>query len=468
MTRENNYRNEILLLLTFIAVNVLMYLFSIDAAPLAAGADSGQYLRPARSLIDYGEFTMNPAGWIPGVSEVRPFTFGTPLYSILLAIPYYFFGQEELFYISVVIMQCSLLYLTGWISRLLLPFFHSKQTLLIHALVVFNPNSLTTAHLIQSETLFALFVVIILLYLFKYIKYGSIENLIILGVSAGILALIRPAGLYVTYTIPIILVGVLIFRTLKNNGNSVAAVRMFHFIIPVLVSFLVMSPWYVRNYINNDQIFLASGSGYYLKDNYITLVHRGRKGTTSQEAHEIHNNRQLEYFKKNRIDSKCLNNGRDPNCSSQVFSATLAAIFDEPIETHIRALFYSWGILYFSGGASNFRNYIGLDGNSLIVSFEQDEFEGVNSIIKLIKKVDIGYLLILIVFTAYAFLTKFAGIVGFYRILKSPQTAVYLIAIVGILAIFTAMYLYLGQSRSRVPLEPILMLLAVLAFNREK
>ena len=88
MTRENNYRNEILLLLTFIAVNVLMYLFSIDAAPLAAGADSGQYLRPARSLIDYGEFTMNPAGWIPGVSEVRPFTFGTPLYSILLAIPY--------------------------------------------------------------------------------------------------------------------------------------------------------------------------------------------------------------------------------------------------------------------------------------------------------------------------------------------------------------------------------------------
>ena len=81
---------------------------------------------------------------------------------------------------------------------------------------------------------------------------------------------------------------------------------------------------------------------------------------------------------------------------------------------------------------------------------------------------DIGYLLILIVFTAYAFLTKFAGIVGFYRILKSPQTAVYLIAIVGILAIFTAMYLYLGQSRFRVPLEPILMLLAVLAFNREK
>ena len=101
----NNSQNtkELFLLLIFICVNFVIFLFSIDAAPLVAGADAGQYLRPARSLVDFGEFTMNPPGWTPEMGESSSFTFGTPLYSIFLAIPYYFFGQNEIFYASVII-----------------------------------------------------------------------------------------------------------------------------------------------------------------------------------------------------------------------------------------------------------------------------------------------------------------------------------------------------------------------------
>jgi hypothetical protein len=468
MVNRSSYRNEILLLLIFVVVNIVVYLFSIDAAPLVVGADAGQYLRPARSLVDYGEFTMNPPNWIPGMVDSQPFTFGTPLYSILLSIPYYFFGQGEGFYVTVVIIQCSLLYLTGWISRLFLSFFDSKKVLLIHSLIIFNPNSLITAHLIQSETLFALFVVIILLYLFRYIKYGSIANLIVIGLAAGLLALTRPAGLYVVYMIPVILVLILLFRILKNRDNNAVFSDLSSVTVPVLIAFLVMSPWYIRNYINNDQVFLASGSGYYLKDNYLTLVHRGRKDITSKEVNRIYKSKQLKYFKDNGISKECLNNGRDPSCSSKVFDATLDAILNESIETQIRALFHSWGVLYFSGGASNFRNYIGVDGNSLVVDFQQEEFQGLDSIMKLIKRMDTGYLLIFLVFTSYAFITRFIGLIGLYKILKDPKTTIYLIDIVGILVIFTAMYLYLGQSRFRVPLEPVLMLLTVLAFSKKK
>jgi 4-amino-4-deoxy-L-arabinose transferase-like glycosyltransferase len=470
MIDSNKYRNEILLLLIFIVVNVTMYLFSIDAAPLAVGADAGQYLRPARSMVDFGEFTMNPSGWTPEMGESRPFTFGTPLYSILLAIPYYFFGQGEIFYATVIVIQCSLLYLIGYISRFFLQFFNSSRTMLIHILVIFNPNSLTTAHLIQSETLFTLFVVITLLYIFKYIKYGSKNNLIIMGISVGLLALTRPAGLYFVYMIPVILIVVQVFRLLQNRGikeKGITFTSLVSFFIPVLVAFLIMSPWYIRNYVNNSQIFLATGSGYYLKDNYINLVHRGGASLTSQEINEIFNREQLKYFKKNGIGVECLNNGRDPNCDKHVFRAVLTAIFNEPIETHIKALVNSWGILYFSGGASNFRNYVGLKGNSLIVDFQQEKYQGFDSIIRLIKRMDVGYLLIFIVFTSFAVITRFIGIIGFYRNIKNTDTIIYLIAIVGVLIIFTAMYLYLGQSRFRVPLEPILMLLTVLAFNKK-
>lgn len=472
MFNVRNYRNEFALLALFIIVNIIMYLFSIDAAPLSAGADVGQYLRPARSLVDYGEFTMNPPGWTPDMGESRSFTFGTPLYSILLAIPYYFFGQGEVFYAAVVIIQCSLLYLTGWISRLFLSFFNSRRAMLLHALIVFNPNSLTTAHLMQSETLFTLFIVIALLYIFKYIKYGSKSSLVIIGISAGLLTLTRPAGLYFVYTIPIILIAIQLFRLFQNKGKSkrrsVFSISLVSFVVPVLVAFLVMSPWYVRNYINSGQPFLTSESGIYLKDNYQTLIHRGRTGLTEQEAFKVSDSKQLEYFKNNGLSSKCLTDERNPNCTKHVFNAVLAGILDESIETHARALFHSFGVLYFSGGASNFRNYVGLEGNSTILAFQREAFQGIDSIVKLIKRMDIGYFLIFIIFTSFSVITRLIGLVGFYKTVKNPENIPYIIAIVGILAIFTAMYLYLGQSRFRVPLEPILMLLTVLAFSKKK
>ena len=469
---QSNYRNECILLFVFILVNLLMYLFSFDSyAPLAAGADAGQYLRPARSLVDYGEFTMNPPGWTPEMGESRPFTFGTPLYSILLAIPYYLFGQNEFFYAAVIIIQCSLLYFTGWLSRLFLPFFNSSRNILIHALVIFNPNSLTTAHLIQSETLFAVFVVISLLYIFKYIKYGSISNLVIAGISAGLLTLTRPAGLYFVYMIPIILIAIALFRSIQNRGenkiNRPISISSFSFVIPILVAFLIMSPWYARNYINSNEVFLTTESGYYIKDNYQTLIQRGR-GLTEEEAFEISDNQQLEYFKQNGVGSDCLTDGRNPDCGEHVFDAVLKGILNEPIKSHSKALFYSWGVLYFSGGASNFRNYIGLEGNSIIVDFHQEKFRGIGTITRLIKRMEVDYLLIFIVFTGFAVIARFTALIGIFRLARNPNHVAYLIAIIGTLLIFTAMYLYLGQSRFRVPIEPVLLLLSVLSFRRKQ
>jgi hypothetical protein len=467
MVDLGRYRNEVILLLLFIVVNIVIYSFSYEGAPLDVGADAGQYLRPARSLIDYGEFTMNPLGWTPDMGDSRSFTFGTPLYSILLAIPYYFFGQGEAFYVTIVIIQCSLLYLIGWISRSFLSFFNSKRVILIHVLVIFNPNSLTTAHLIQSETLFTLFVVIALLYIFKYIKYSSKINLVVVGVSVGLLALTRPAGLYLVYMIPVILIVIQILEYYKIEKSKGNGIQYINFIIPILVAFIVMSPWYIRNYVDSGKLFLTSESGYYLKNNYQVLIQRGRMGLTEQEAIKISDDKHLSYIRKNNLNSACLHNIRNPDCDRYVYDAALDGILSEPIASHLRAFFHSFGILYISGGASNFRNYIGLEGNTLVVDFQQEKFKGLDSIISLIRKMDVGYLLIFIVFTGFSVITRFLGLIGLYRTIKTSEAIVYLIPIVGVLVIFTAMYLYLGQSRFRVPLEPILMLLTVLSFSKK-
>ena len=465
----SSQRSEIILLIAFISVNLLLYLFSFDSyAPLAAGADAGQYLRPARSLVDYGEFTMNPPGWTPEMGDSRPFTFGTPLYSILLAIPYFLFGQNEFFFASVIIIQCGILYFTGWLSRLFLPFFNSSRVILIHALVVFNPNSLTTAHLIQSETLFTLFIVLSILNIFKYIRHGSINSLIYSGIFAGLLTLTRPAGLYFVYAIPFIFLAIIFLRSMQNQeANSIITKKaLLSVFLPILISFVVMSPWYARNYINNNEVFLTSESGTYLKDNYQTLIQRGRS-LTQKEAYDYTNDQKMRYFIENGISLNCMTNERDPDCGNHVFNAVFNGLIDEPIKNHAKALFYSWGVLYFSGGASNLRNYVGWEGNSIIVDFHNEKFNGISSIFRLIKRMNTDYLIIFIIFTGFTFIARFSALVGLVNLLRTPKYYSYLFVIFGIIIIFTAMYLYLGQSRFRVPLEPILLLLSVLAFKNK-
>ena len=148
--------------------------------------------------------------------------------------------------------------------------------------------------------------------------------------------------------------------------------------------------------------------------------------------------------------------------------AAIKGLIDEPIANHAKALFYSWGVLYFSGGASNFRNYIGLEGNSIIVDFHREKFNGIGSIIRLVKRMNTDYLIIFIIFTGFAFIARFSAVVGLVNIIRNPNYYSYLIVIFGTIIIFTAMYLYLGQSRFRAPLEPILLLLSVLALKNKK
>ena len=78
-----------------------------------------------------------------------------------------------------------------------------------------------------------------------------------------------------------------------------------------------------------------------------------------------------------------------------------------------------------------------------------------------LKKINLPYLLILIVTMLFSLTTRVIGIFGLYYLIKNRTWMPYGFFLIGILLLFTAAYLYLGQSRFRVPLEPILMLFTV-------
>ena len=452
-----NSTSEKLLLATFLIVNVALYFFSYDGATFKEGADASQYYVPALSFLEYGEFLTQDGSVL--------FTKGTPLYSILLAIPISIFGIDEST-IAIVCIQSILLYLTGFLSKYILLQFTSKFGLLLHALVIFNPNSLITAHLVQSETLFTFLIVWSVVMAFKVITDFSLKNMIFLGILAGLATLTRPVALYLLISWPVFILIALIIKGRLNIDNQSFFPKKNQWaklLSIVIIGGLIISPWYIRNYIKTGELFLTTSAGTYLKDQYIQLKNKG-SGWPGAEANKEHERIFSNYVIKDGGKSAdyCLKHVQDLYCSDMLTHASLRAIADENFTVHIKALFDSWTTLFLAGGASNIRNYLGLDGKSLIVNFQNNAFNGLESIMTLVRSMNPSYLFIFILTTTFTIISRVIGLFGVFYLYKNKKWRPYGLLIIEVISIFTAAYLYLGQSRFRVPLEPFLMLFTVI------
>jgi len=442
---QDFYKNkELLLLFSYIIINCIFYVFSVDNASFIDGADSGQYYGPALSLLQGEGFMINVGG--------DPLTFGTPLYSILLTIPIGLFGIESSTF-GIIFLQCLMLYMTGRITRKFSVVFLKKESYLLHALIIFNPNSLITAHLVQTETLFTLLLVLSVFYLFKLIEKNCFKYVVILSISLGLMTLTRPAGLYILYTIPFLLISsIFMLNRLKIKEYIVNAV------VILALSLTVLSPWVIRNYLVFDEVFVSSNSGTYLKDQYTQLLQVGRQ-LDEKTALENIDILQKKYQNNNPVNIICLQNERHWSCNDYLINSIMTGIKNEPVNNHIRALIESWGYLYLSGGASNIRNYLGFDGKEKIILFQKEKKNGLNGISNFISNLNPSYLLILVIVTSFAVLSRLLGLIGFLAMIQGDiKIRIHAIVIIILLIVFTAMYLYLGQSRFRVPLEPFLMI----------
>jgi hypothetical protein len=445
--------SEMALLTIFVVVNSIFFLLSYEGSSFIEGADASQYYEPAISFINTGQFIL--AG--------EPLTFGTPLYSIFLAFPIYIFGIEGS-EAAIVFFQCVFLYITGFIAKKILLNFSSKFGILLHALVIFNPNSLVTAHLVQSETLFTLLFVLSIFYALKGINNFSWKNIILIAFLTGLASLTRPISLYFILLYPLFILTALIIKK-EKSVNNVTIIYTNNFWIKllslILIGGLVVSPWYLRNYVKFETFFFTSNAGPYLQDQYFQLKNQGAGWPLVDSIKEL-KRKTSHYLDEEEKESFCLDNDRDWSCNSLIKEATIGAIIEEPLNVHARAFYYSWGALFFSGGASNIRNYLGIDGKALNANFQNNSFKGFNSIKKLVNDMNLPYFLIFTFTTLFAFISRILGLFGVFYVLKSNEWRYYGVFLLEIITFLVASYLYLGQSRFRVPIEPILMLFSIL------
>jgi len=234
----------------YILINAILLVIAPYDVHLAQGADAGSWYMPALALLKHGSFvTLSD----PAVLQ----TYRPPLYPMYEAFMLYV-GDGNI--VSIIIGQIILLWLVGIITYKIVENILPKKGVAGLVLVVFNPNALGTAHLVQSDILYMFMVTVTLYYLLQYANKGDFKLSLMIGLLFGLACLVRPSGQYLIPLFPLIYI---IIGILKKSNQSFA-IHLFYGLLSVIISIAVVFPWAQHN--------ASAGWGYNLATSKIETI----------------------------------------------------------------------------------------------------------------------------------------------------------------------------------------------------
>lgn len=170
-------------------------------------------------------------------------------YPLFLAIVYWIFGHSyfAVKFISVLLSMCICLF-TYLIARRLVSPVCARLSLVILALF---PSQIFFTNVLASEILFTALLILVIYLLVKRTDGSPICYPVIVGVLAGLLILVRAVAL----VLPLLIV----FFYLKSNRRPALVLR--DAALTILVSYLTLSPWLLRNKVVMGTFTVATSGG---------------------------------------------------------------------------------------------------------------------------------------------------------------------------------------------------------------
>jgi len=249
-------KNRKSLIVIFFVAFVFRLVFSIPVfinieRAIGPGSDAKNYITLAEHLLSEHEFSVYSGE--TGYREAAR----TPGYPLFIAFSYLLSGKWDWL---IIVMQCLLDALISlMIFSIGIVLLHSVNAALFAGLLYsVHPHQALYTSQILSETLFTFLITICLTFLIAFLLKKKKILIIISGLLLGIATLTRPISIY--FFIPIILIIIIALRT--RIKSALYSVLFF-----LMAFFLALSPWYVRNYITYHKVFLSTignwNIGYY-------------------------------------------------------------------------------------------------------------------------------------------------------------------------------------------------------------
>jgi hypothetical protein len=479
-------RVQFVFLIAFALINTVLFLNAIPAThdahnvkslhPTYAGAADGQrYWGVAKNLIERGTFQYEYA---PGT--LRPLQRGGPVPPLVYAGLMSLIGFDNA-PLLIVALQCALLYLVSLVSRsLAAPVLANRD--LVQGLILFNPSLIGLAHHAQSEILFLCFFSVLLWLCIRFLSNGAPPRYLFLsvGITAGLLLLTRPAGLPFLLLLPFVLFASVY---LSRKQMTVAIKTLFRQILPAcLVTALVATPWVIHNYQEFGKNGFTSGKIPALHLNHLLLKIRSQSATNLSHEDQVLGdlveqainkgldpccvtNNTSRWCDGSALSDKCQCESTSPpkDCDKALTSSYLAAIRAHPMGDWARALFSAWVSTYLGGGISPTSSYLGHKTPDRALLYA--EYEGVisywNYTLTAMRSFP-GYFILFLAGTAFALIGRFTGVIGLITSVNKRSLLPYHFFYISPIIIFTATYLFIGVSRFRAHLEPILAVYAAI------
>jgi 4-amino-4-deoxy-L-arabinose transferase-like glycosyltransferase len=235
----------ILLILALIIRIVLFFLYQPYVHPeRLIGADAIGYHSMAMSIIDHGCFKTEQPG-LEWVDALR-----TPVYPLFIAFFYLIFGVNAGY---VLLMQQLLavasVFLLYRIGTLL---FSKKTGLIAAAFLAIDPTYLHYTFDVYTESLFVFILLLTVFFFVRYLKEQKKMLLILSALLLGITTLTRPIAEF----LPIVGLGILVIQAIKMRQRW--QTTTIHAALFLVVFTATISPWLIRNKIVYDHYALTS------------------------------------------------------------------------------------------------------------------------------------------------------------------------------------------------------------------
>ena len=420
----------------FILINIGISWFAIPPGGLIE-ADSTTFQRMATHFLATGTFE----------EEARQ-----PLYPVVMAGALRVVGEGGLQ--LLVALQVAMLFATGVLAWLIARDWMDRGAGAVFALVLFNPNAVAVAHWPLADTLHALLFTIAVWALLLFGRQGKGWQALICGAAMGLAALTRPESSLLIYVLPL---AVPLVRWSGGGGDVIR--RGIPFGIAALVAALIVaSPWMIHNQRAGNGLAITGGEK--ASDNlrmHFSYAVAAQTGLPQEEVLEAIWDRESAFLADSGLAAATASEQRK-FLAQHYLQGTL-----EAGPTVMLGLFAkAWVAQFASGGAQSFNLLFGDDLDRPDKIMNRSGFFG--AFVDGLRSQPLLALVVTLASVGFAILARLFGLAGF-AVLILRRHWLLLLVIVAVLAFKGLVHVFIGLSRYRLGVEPLLMILAVLGWQ---
>lgn len=439
---------------TYILVNIVIWITADSETRLVKAADGQSWYHPAIALMKHGGFVDLEDPRL--VDTYRP-----PLYPVFAALAMSIAGNESPG--AIAIAQIILLFFCGLLFRDTVRDWLPGWENFGFALLVFNPNVLSSAQFVQSEILFLAFITLAFWSTARYARgRGGWSTAIITGLGVALACLTRPTAQFLLIALP------LLFPMLAAAGAPVTARSAFlKGIAALFLAFIVILPWvwFVASQGHGLALSASAGKYRYVWDQ-ITIIEAQTNDISYHEASK----RLVAPGGKEYAFIKAQGDGWESLSTAErhkaLADAGIKILLSYPVSDFAKALYRSHAQFYFAGGAGNWHNLFSTGSETVSLNwFSSAQADLWTLLGQLFADVPPTGMVFSALALGFVFVTRVIGLIGLFALLHDMRWNLLLI-VAGMVLYFAFIHVFVGNSRYRVTVEPMLMFLVLAGLDQ--